>query len=259
MLVVNRSKLTVLSYRGGHGGEFLIDFFHGQHTGFVPIAVNVNPAMNSYKISGEFTADRVELSDNVDTDRLMVKQHTVLEEKFYDPAIKLLITQASEEFNWFYFFLFTFKAELFIFSRSGVNISFPSGFFDVLERDMFFQWQSNSYEKFGKITTFEQYIANRFTDSWLDDHYLIRKNNPEYVINLDELFFGNTEAEYKRICDFLGIHPGGNVDLIKQYHQRNIALIEHYLGTPEPEIRKLNTPQYFNLLCDSSIHYMRTR
>ena len=84
-------------------------------------------------------------------------------------------------------------------------------------------------------------------------------NNPEYIVDLDELFFGDTAEEYKRICNFLGIQPSGNVDLIKEYHQCNVALIEHYLGTSEPEIRKLNTQQFLNLLCDSSIHYMRTR
>ena len=259
MLTVDKSNLTVLSYRGGHGGEFLIDFFHNQHPGFIPITVSVNPALNSYKISGEFAADQVKLSDNSGTGRFIVKQHTVLEEKFYDPAIRLLITKSSQEFNYFYFFLFTFKAELFMFSRTGVNIPFPPGFFELLERDMFFKWQCNSYEKFGKITTFEEYIASRLEDSWLHDYNLIKKNNPEYIVDLDELFFGDTAEEYKRICNFLGIQPSGNVDLIKEYHQCNVALIEHYLGTSEPEIRKLNTQQFLNLLCDSSIHYMRTR
>jgi hypothetical protein len=255
--LVNRHKLTVLSYRGGHGGEFLIKFFHEQHPEFMPIGVNTDTAMNSYKIHNEFFIDNIKLSV-LNTPHLIVKQHGFLDREFDNPAVKLLITSSNNDFNWFYFFLFTFKSELFMFNKSWAYDLFPKEFFQTLEHDVFFQWQYNSYENTGKIQTFNDYILDRFNNRWITQDRFKRNTNPKYNILLDELFFGNTSAEYQSICDFLNIAPTGNIEVIKEYHQRNTALVERWLGLSEADLRKLTKDQFFDILCDSSIRYMQS-
>lgn len=251
--VVKPSQAHLIVYGGGYGGEF-IGHWLSQHQCCIP--AQALPLANNRYVNTYNRKFKISDSDATTNDLLFLLSHPGNRPK--DEATtfngipvtdiqNISYIDCSQPYKKFFFLMMWLKMRLYKFSL--VHTSTP--------------WHAHIFRQFNSPdhhAQFRQYINGR---DWCYQFEITSFINnepnapvidriqidyadcelprlPEYqdvfVIDLDQLLFGNSDQEHQRLCNYYGMPytPALTAD-IEAYHQRNLDLYSRYINIPIDE------------------------
>jgi hypothetical protein len=246
---VKPGKLNVIQYTGGEGGEFLCHWL-GLNSN------NKNP-YTKFLLNNRFIMPSLYNAkwqiDNAGSDQLMFYPchpsniDSELKEYINNGLANLFVLDTVDICYYrYYFFLFLIKTE---FEKKNNHTkleavekikNLPSPYNDpdqltmAVGRQWHYRYEINRYIDQQPILPFRdsmpEIIDNRIAMGALsantDCH--IRQYNKFHRINSIELYFGNTQQEYEKICAYSNLLPSQSVEHVKSYVRKNINLVEKY-------------------------------
>lgn len=232
--IVDPTNARLIAYLGGRGGEFLAHLLNS-HAECVHSTMLIW-AKNRHLMRFD---DAIEFNVTHDPRQVFVISHYLVHDQI--PSDNFIYAYNSPRYHPYYFLLFSLKTlmQRFYFNHRG----WPH---IVTEQ----QHQELAQELARRIPGRDWYYYHE-AEAWLENtpaddirthivKYLKKFGMGSYkernqvrcsIIDLDQLYFGDTQAEYTRICDTWKLTPlPGAVDGIKEYHAKNMALIDQYLN-----------------------------
>ena len=246
---VKPGKLNVIQYTGGKGGEFLCHWLNldstGQnlHTRFLP---------NNRFILPKFYRSSWQIDNNSSDQPMFYPCHphlidSKLKEYINNGLANLFVLNSDTRYFRYYFFLFLIKT---LFSKNSnftlkhaikkielLNPPYndPTQLTQTLGRPWHYTYEIDHYINQDIIPPFREampeIIDNRIAMGALSadiNHYTTRHYNKFHNINSIELYFGNTQQEYEKICAYGNLMPTQSVEHVKSYVRKNIDLVEKY-------------------------------
>lgn len=143
----------------------------------------------------------------------------------------------SSRYHPFYFLLFALKtlSQRFYFeggARCNILTDQQIAEFSqtISGRNWHYYHEARAWLANGQASSIRQRVTD-YLKKYSMGSYLSRDSITYKIIDIDQLFFGDTASEYARICDEWKLTPiPGAVDMIQEYHAKNVAVAEKYLG-----------------------------
>ena len=228
-IVVNPINARLIAYPGGRGGEFLANLLNG-HEQCVHSNM-ISWAKNRYLMRFD---DDIEFAETPDHRQIFVVSHYPAHDHI--PDANFIQVYNSPRYHPFYFLLFCLKtlSQRFYFEGGArCNILTDQQIAElaktITDRNWHYYHEARAWQANGTASTIRKRVID-YLKKYGMGSYLARDQIEHSIIDLDQLYFGDTEAEYARICNTWKLTPiPGAVASIQEYHARNIALVEKYL------------------------------
>lgn len=251
VLKIHPKSVFLIVYPGGHCGEFLA-WWMGLHPGCVRTQIREVDS-NRYIWQPSY---RYELSEQGTRDKLFLTTHpgnTTSKCGFAVPDFQQHISLYSNaRYRHFFYYLFLFKTYFFKYRISDHNVP---GFFTTQQwqeflkylgpRDSFYyyeaeSWINNSYTNVRDFVYLKWDVINAPGDS-----------SVQFRFDVGEMFFGDTERESQKLLRSLDIDVSPKLfDYLREYHRRNIAVIEKYTNTNIDQLLSLDIGQSLAIVAD---------
>ena len=178
--------------------------------------------------------DEIEFAETSDPRQIFVVSHYTGHDHI--PSTNFIQAFNSPKYHPFYFLLFCLKtlSQRFYFEGGArCNILTDQQIAELAktmpDRKWHYHHEAKAWLANGNASSIRQRITD-YLKKYGMGSYLARDLIPVPIIDLDQLFFGDTASEYARICDTWKLTPiPGAVASIQEYHAGNIALVEKYL------------------------------
>lgn len=178
--------------------------------------------------------DEIEFAKTNDPRQIFVISHYTGHD--YIPAANFIQAYNLPRYHPFYFLLFCLKtlSQRFYFQGGGKsNLLSDQQLAElaqtISDRDWHYYHEARAWLANGTASTIRKRVQD-YLKKYGMGSYLARDQVEYKLIDLDQLYFGDTAGEYERICDTWKLTPmPGAVASIQEYHAKNIALVEQYL------------------------------
>jgi hypothetical protein len=263
MIAVQPDQVYILSYIGGHCGEFICHWL-SQHNEFVSAELKPGPNNGFHHFYGadvkfDPTAAPAKIIFPTHPDFTQGQPSKPANGIFVPESAHWITADSSTAYKKFYFVLYWIKtglqkhptatpAELAVFNKfsTGGRLQEPSirliQFFESLgnrNREWYYNYEVEHWYSAQAIPDFRAHIRNMYK---IGGNPITTSPANEFAIDLDQLFFGNTAKEYERICDYFDIAPQ-SLEPLTQYHAKNVELVEHIVALPIDEFVALTHEQ----------------
>jgi hypothetical protein len=229
-IVVDPANAKLVSYDGGRGGEFITHLLNSHEE-----------CINSYTISCPKNRylmrfnEEIEFASTGDPQQVFILSHD-LEHKLI-PCENFIRAYNSPQYHLYYFLLLCLKTRSQRFYFDGPNWSSFLTHQQSIEltqsmpgREWYYEHEAEAWRTNTVADDLRTSIV-KFLEKYGPGSYVAREDVKHKIIDLDQLYFGNTAEEYARICNEWKLTPMLTaVDTIQEYHAKNIAVAEQYLG-----------------------------
>lgn len=251
-IVVDPTCAKLLVYPGGRGGEFVGNLLNS-HEECVHSYVIELPK-NRYLLR---FAEPIEIAPTHNSKQIFLISHYETHEHI--PLNNFVDVYNSPRYHPFYFLLFCLKtlSQRFYFDANGGHCNLLT---EQQRNDMATQMPNRKWHYEHEA---EAWLESRPADSirthlikYLKQYGLggcvTREQINRPIIDLDQLNFGDTAGEYTRVCHAWGLTPIPNmVDTIKEYHAKNMALVDKYLNCKLDVLLSAYMPFAYDLILDA--------
>ena len=178
--------------------------------------------------------DEIAFAETSDPRQIFVVSHYTGHDHI--PTANFIQAYNSPKYHPFYFLLFclnTLSQRFYFEGGTRCNILTDQQISELAKtmpgRDWHYYHEARAWLANGTASSIRQRILDYLKKHSMGS-YLAREKIEFPIIDLDQLYFGDTAGEYARICDTWKLTPiPGAVNSIQEYHARNIALVKKYL------------------------------
>jgi len=230
-IVIDPTCAKLLVYSGGRGGEFLGNLLNS-HAECVHSDVIKLPT-NRYLMKFD---EPIEIAPTHNSKQIFLISHYYTHEHI--PHNNFVRLYNSPRYHPFYFLLFCLKTLLHRFyfdaDRGHCYLLTEQQRNDMAtqmtDRKWYYWHEAEAWLESRPADSIRTYLVKYFKQYGLGE-FITPDQLTQPIIDLDQLNFGNTAGEYTRVCRTWGLTPIPNmVDTIKEYHAKNMALVDKYLN-----------------------------
>lgn len=176
----------------------------------------------------------IEFAETSDTRQIFLLSHYTGHDHI--PTANFIQAYNSPMYHPFYFLLFCLKtlSQRFYFEGGNRYITFTDQQIAELAHAMpgrkwHYQHEAQAWQANDTASSIRQRVVD-YLKKYNMGSYLAPEKIEVPVIDLDQLYFGDTAGEYARVCNEWKLTPlPGAVARIQEYHTKNIALAKKYL------------------------------
>jgi hypothetical protein len=274
MIHLKPRRLQVTIYSGGHGGEFVCHWLN-QQADCLPLDIQLLPN-NRYVVripvptksfntvpSTPFKIDSRGVDKTFFYPRHLDNIGTALISKIHNGTASAMVLDnlTGDKYIGYYLFLFLIKTHYYKFSISehGYGRSpHIRNFIDTnkdqliqqLGRPFYYPHEIENIMSQRPLLSFRAEIERCFAHT-VSTHktQFVGKYSSAIRVDTQALYFGDTKAEYRKICQHANIQPTQSCQAIKDYVQKNIQLVETYSGLTFDAFLNLDTKSLKYMLC----------
>jgi hypothetical protein len=250
-IVVDPANARLISYDGGRGGEFIAHLLNSHQE-----------CVNSYAVSAPKNRyimrfnEEIEFAPTNNPQQVFVFSHD-LEHKLI-PGENVIRAYNSPQYHLYYFLLLCLKTRSQRFYFGGPVWSSFLTHQQSIEltqsmpgREWYYEHEAEAWLNNVTADDLRTSIV-KFLEKHGPGSFFSRKKIKHKIIDLDQLYFGDTAEEYARICNEWKLTPIPTaVDTIRKYHAKNIALAEQYLGHDVNGLLNADESIAFDLVFDA--------
>ena len=265
MIHLKPQRLQVVMYTGGHGGEFICHWLN-QHAECH--ATNTRILPNNRYILPSVSDATVEI-DSQGLDKTFFypchpdKISSTLDSKIHNgqASVLMLDNHSDPWYVGYYLFLFLLKTYYYKFSICDHGQGVPPHLKNFIDAN-----QDQLIQQLGRQFYYRHEIENIMSqqptpprqaqiDRWLQQSNFNNKKHhwetysQAIAVDAQALYFGDTEAEYRKICQHANIQPTLSCQSVVDYVQQNIQLIETYSGLGLEAFLNLDAESLKYMLC----------
>ena len=246
MILIHPDNVYVFSYIGGGGGEFLCGAFTHSPEFLRGELCPENKNTYSYRY--------IDIDINAaatDQRKIILPAHGATRPGDFNkpiggniipPQARYIWADGSEKYRKFYYTLFWIKTAL----KPMLNAELSDEFILDLEINRKRSWPREfELHHWQQHKTLPKFYEEAFTgyQTVANSAALRCQTHYEHYLSLDELFFGDFDAEYDKFCKYVGCTPADIAMSVREYHQRNVQLVEAVAGMPIGEFVELRIEQ----------------
>jgi hypothetical protein len=267
MIHLAPGRLQVVMYTGGHGGEFMCHWLN-QHVECHSTDTRILP--NNRYILSSVSGNTLKIDSQGSDKTFFYPCHpTNINNELVDSinnglANLVVLDNNNPQYQGYYLFLFLLKTYYYKFplyvGRSGTPDNVKN-FIDThrdhvaqqLDRRFYYRHEIESIMNQQPVLSFEQSVSHWMKLSDVAARPPLwgipKKYKKFHFVDTQELYFGNTETEYHKICRHANIQPTQSCQGITEYVQQNIKLIETYSELGFADFLNLDTKLLKYMLC----------